>query len=216
MPFTSGTTRGTPGSRRYAEDLSTVTAPPRTACGTSSRLAAVPTENRQTSRSPAASASGVASSTVTPPITLPAERADAKSRTSSYPRSRSRSTVTVPTAPVAPTTPMRGLAKVEGLVQGLHGPVDVGRGDVTGDLDRGGRDEGRLDADGLERRERLRRDAGVTLHAGADEADLPEVVAGAPRHAESFERPRRVGTILDRRREDDLSARLHDRVDVDG
>ena len=38
-PFTSGTTSGTPSSSRYAADLSTQTAPPRTACGTSSRLA---------------------------------------------------------------------------------------------------------------------------------------------------------------------------------
>src|SRR5207253_2415424 len=36
-PFTSGTTSGIPASRRYAADLSTQTAPPRTACGTSSR-----------------------------------------------------------------------------------------------------------------------------------------------------------------------------------
>ena len=81
--FTSGTTSGIPGSSRYADDLSTATAPPRTACGTSSRDAPVPTEKRKTSTSPRSSASGVASSTVCPATTLPAERADANTRTSS-------------------------------------------------------------------------------------------------------------------------------------
>ena len=70
-----------PGSSRYADDLSTATAPPRTAWGTSSREALVPTEKRKTSTSPRASASGVASSTVQPATCLPAERADAKTRT---------------------------------------------------------------------------------------------------------------------------------------
>jgi hypothetical protein len=80
-PFTSGTTSGTPSCSRKAEDLSIATAPPRTAWGTSSRLAAVPIENRQRSRLPALSASGVASSTVKPLTCLPAERALAKART---------------------------------------------------------------------------------------------------------------------------------------
>ena len=45
-PFTSGTTSGTPSASRYAADLSTTTAPPRTACGTSSREPDVPIEKR--------------------------------------------------------------------------------------------------------------------------------------------------------------------------
>ena len=72
--------------------------------------------------SPRASASGVASSTVAAPSCLPADRADAKTRTWSKPRARSRSSVTVPTAPVPPTTPMRRCSpKVERLVERTHG-----------------------------------------------------------------------------------------------
>src|SRR5687768_13006539 len=169
-----------PGSSRYAEDLSTQIAPPRTAWGTSSRLAAVPTEKRQRSSPPAASTSGVASSTVSPATCFPAERAEAKTRTCPYPRSRSSSSVIVPTAPVAPTTPMRGSAKVEGLVEGLHGPVDIGARHVASDLDRRGRDDRRLDPGRLERGERLGRDAGVALHPRPDQADLAQVVARGP------------------------------------
>ena len=77
-PFTSGTTSGTSGSMRHADDLSIATAPPRTACGTSSRDADAPIAKKQTSRPPASSASGVASSTTRPSSSLPAERADAK------------------------------------------------------------------------------------------------------------------------------------------
>jgi hypothetical protein len=58
-------------------------APPRTACGTSSRDAEVPTEKSATSIPPAASASGVASSIAIPSISVPAERLDANRRTSS-------------------------------------------------------------------------------------------------------------------------------------
>ena len=68
----------------------------------------------------------------------------------------------------------------------------------------------------LERRERLRGDARVALHSGADEADLAEVVARGPRDAERVERAGGVGAILDRGGEDDLGVRLHDRVDVHG
>ena len=81
FPFTSGTTRGIPGSSRYAADLSMAIAPPRTAWGTSWRDAEVPTENSARSRPPASSVSGVASSTAIPSISLPAEREDAKRRT---------------------------------------------------------------------------------------------------------------------------------------
>ena len=83
LPFTSGTTSGMPGSSRYADDLSTATAPPRTACGTNEREADVPTEKRNTSTSPRSSASGVASSTSCRPSRVPADRADAKTRTCS-------------------------------------------------------------------------------------------------------------------------------------
>src|SRR5207248_11048897 len=190
FPFTSGTTSGIRGSSRYAADLSMAIAPPRTAWGTSWRDAEVPTENSARSRPPASSVSGVASSTAIPSISLPAEREDAKRRTFSYPRSRSRPTVTVPTAPVAPITPTAAsrLAKVERLVQGLHRAVHIGRRDVAGDLDRRGADDRGLDPGRLERGECLRRDAGVALHACADEADLAEAVARRPRGLDRVER----------------------------
>src|SRR4051812_34053931 len=188
--FTSGTTSGMPGSSRYAEDLSIASAPPLTACGTSSRDAPVPTEKRKTSTSPRASASGVASSTVYGPTCLPAERADAKTRTCWNPRACRSSSVMLPTAPVAPTTPMRALCKVEGIVEGANGSVDLVRLDVTGDLDRRGRDDGRRDSRRLEGGERLRGDARVALHAGADHRDLAEVVLRLPAGAEPVERAR--------------------------
>src|ERR687887_454873 len=194
LPFTSGTTSGTPGSSRNAADLSMQSAPPRTACGTSSRLALVPTEKRQTSRSPAASASGVASSTTRPRTSLPAERADAKTRTSSKPRSASRSTATRPTAPVAPITatlgmlPLRfGRVELERLVEDPDRGLDLVAADVAGDLDRRGGDDLGLDSRAGEALEGLGRHAGVALHPRADHADLAEVVAGIPPHAEVVE-----------------------------
>ena len=88
----------------------------------------------------------------------------------------------VPTAPVAPTTPMRGLAsqartpraraerpcrrRVEGTWQAiLIGEVETIDASIPACLERG---------------EGLRGDAGVALHPGADEADLAEVVARRP------------------------------------
>src|SRR2546421_683222 len=200
-PFTSGTTSGTPSCRRKASDLSTQTAPPLTACGTSSRLAFAPTEKKQ--RSKPASASGVASSTRSPPISLPAERLEANSVRSSKPRSRSRSTMTPPTAPVAPTTPILGMlalrfggVELEGPVQGGDGLVHLVAPQVAGDLDRRGCHHGRLDADAGQRFERLRRDAGVALHAGADHADLAKVVARAPLDAEPVQHTGRRGAVV--------------------
>ena len=53
-------------------------------------LARVPIEKKQRSRSPAERASGVASSTMLPSVSFdPAERAEAKARTFSKPRSAS-------------------------------------------------------------------------------------------------------------------------------
>ena len=114
-PFTSGTTSGIPSWSRNASDLSTHSAPAAAATGTSSRLAAEPTEKKQTSRSPAASAAGVASSTSRSPTRVPAERADANARTLSWPRSRRSSSVTRPTAPVAPTTAILGSVGMSGV-----------------------------------------------------------------------------------------------------
>ena len=66
-----------------------------------------------------------------------------------------------------------------------------------------------------ERGERLRRDPRMALHPGADDADLPEVVARAPRDAEPVERRMHLGSVCPRSREHDLGPRLDDRVDVD-
>src|SRR5437870_3368135 len=221
-PSTSGTTSGTPSASRKAEDLSTQTAPPLTAAGTSSRLASVPIEKKQRSSSPAASASGVASSISTPPTVDPAERADAKARTRPKPRSASSSSVTGPTAPVAPTTPTRrsgmralrlGSVELEDAVQRLHRGLDLVAGDEARDLDRRGGDDLRLDAELLEGRKRLRRHSGMALHPGSDDAHLAEVLASRPARADVVERGlglRAVGC-----REDDLGPGLHNRVDVD-
>src|SRR4029078_8161855 len=145
------------------------------------------------------------------------ERADAKTRTLSWPRSRSKRSVTAPTAPVPPTTPMRGaLTKLEWLVQSSDCAVDLVGTHVTGDLDRRGRHHSGLDALPLERGEGLGRDARVALHAGADHRHLGEVLARAPVGVERVEGAAGVCLVLDRRREDDLGPRLHDRGDVDG
>src|SRR4051794_32794061 len=100
--------------------------------------------------------------------------------------------VTEPTAPVAPTTPMRASdtrsLQLERLVQRLDGLRHVLGADVAGDLDRRGRDDLRPDARALERGERPRSDPGVALHAGADERDLPEVVAHRPLDIQSAQR----------------------------
>src|SRR5215470_8154564 len=125
------------------------TAPPRTACGTSSRDAVVPTENRAISIPPAARASDVACSTRVPsPSVDPADRAEANARTCSKPRSRRIRIVTLPTAPVAPITAMRtsrtdpllGI-EPELVVNCLHRPVDVTGPHDARDADRRGRDD---------------------------------------------------------------------------
>src|SRR5919108_3864499 len=206
------------------------TAPPRTAWGTSSRLASVPTEKKAGSRSPASSASGVASSTASsvPPkrTRLPAERTDANARTAAKPRSARSSSVTVPTAPVAPTTPTRtcpsGMlalrarrGELEHLVQRGDRSLDIGVGDVERDLDRRRGDELRLDAELAQGRERAGGDAGVALHPCSDDAHLAEVVALAPVRPQSVERSAGLVAIGDGSREEDLGTGLDDRVNAD-
>src|SRR5436309_7281901 len=95
--------------------------------------------------SPAARASGVASSTTTPPSSsLPADRAEANARTCWYPRALRICSVTPPTAPVAPTTAMRGSGTdallgvaAEPLVDGLHRTLYLGGAHDAGDDDSG-------------------------------------------------------------------------------
>src|SRR6266540_3788143 len=193
-PLTSGTTRGTPESIRKAEDLSRQTAPLRAAWGTSSSDAAAPTAKRKKSTSEDASVSGVAPSTTRPSSSIPAELAEAKRRTFSYPRSRRIERATAPTAPVAPTTPMRGWAlgmgpfgfwpvQLEARMQCLHRLLHLSTSDVGRDLDRRGREDLGLDLSRCERREEPRCHTRVALHACADQADLAQVVAHAPLHA---------------------------------
>src|SRR5687768_1998703 len=145
------------------------TAPPRTACGTSSRLASVLTEKKQRSSSPAASDSAVASSTASSRelkrTFLPLERDEAKAGTSSKPRSASSSSATVPTAAVAPMTAILGMlalgtrrGKLESFVQRLDRSLDLALRQVEGDLDRRRGDELRLDAELAQGGERPRGD----------------------------------------------------------
>src|SRR5215208_4791228 len=193
-PFASGTTSGIPSVSRNAEDLSTHTAPPATAAGTSSALWAVPTEKKQSSRSEPSESADASSTTSSrsPYRTVdPAERSDANARTCPNPRSASSSSVTRPTAPVAPTTPIRGsamgagrlrLVELERLVKPLNRTLDVIAGNEAADLDRRGADDLRPDPERLQRREHLGGDSRMAAHSRADHAYLPEVVARRPLH----------------------------------
>src|SRR5262249_8496223 len=113
---------------------------------------------------------------------------------------------TPPTAPVAPTTATLGTdpLQLERLVQRDDRALEVGIGNVAGDLDRRRRDPPRLDAELVERREGLRRDAGVALHSRSDDGHLAEVVARRPAAAEPVEHGGDLRVVAVRRREDDL------------
>src|SRR5262249_57203266 len=104
---------------------------------------------------------------------------EANGRTSPKPRSASSSSVTWPTAPVAPTTPIRGSAmrplrlralELERRVQRLDGLLHLVARDEASDLDRRRAHDRGLDPEFLERREHLRRHARMALHPGADDA----------------------------------------------
>ena len=123
--LTSATTSGTSGSRRNAEELSITIAPAAATFGAYSRELVAPLENSAMSI-PEKSAVAMSSTTTSPPFhpsRVPAERDEAKKRTSPTGTSRSASRVrmTPPTWPVAPNTPMVGL---EGRVMG---PEDTDR-----------------------------------------------------------------------------------------
>src|SRR5262245_37653708 len=104
----SGTTSGTSGSIRNAPELSTATTPRDTAIGAHSAETSSGTSNIATSTP--SNASGARACTVSSSprttIVLPAERDDATRRISPHRflRELSSSHITVPTAPVAPTT----------------------------------------------------------------------------------------------------------------
>ena len=110
--FTSGTTSGTSGSIRNAPELSTTTAPLAAAIGAHCADTSSGTSNIATS-TPSKASSLIATTSTSSPRTfslLPAERADAISRISpqTFSRVESRASITVPTAPVAPTTASEG------------------------------------------------------------------------------------------------------------
>ena len=119
----------------------------------------------------------------------PAERADAKTRTLSYPRSRSSSSVTVPTAPVAPTTPIADAqpltrSSANGRKRSWTARTARStsrRADHARDADRRRGDD--LDVDPClgERVEHVGGDARVALHARSDQRDLRDVGVAARR-----------------------------------
>src|SRR5262245_46309726 len=111
--LTSGTTSGTSGSIRHADELSTTTAPALAAIGLNSRLtdAGVLDSTRST---PANASARMGSTVYVWPrkgIGLPADFADARNLIDFTGKSRSTSTrrKNSPTAPVAPTTATFGI-----------------------------------------------------------------------------------------------------------
>ena len=110
-PLTSGTTRGTPGSRRKAELLSMYTASLRRMAGAQTRLCSASTAPRTKSR-PAKAVSVVSwtgSSLPAKGSRSPAERRLASRRSSAMGSSYSSRIFRIsrPTAPVAPRIPIR-------------------------------------------------------------------------------------------------------------
>jgi hypothetical protein len=110
--FTSGTTSGTSGSFRQAEELSITSAPASANFGAYWREVFPPAE-KKTMSSPDTSAVATSSTTISVSrygTFLPAERAEAKRRSEASGKSRSAnsSRIRLPTRPVAPTTPTWG------------------------------------------------------------------------------------------------------------
>src|SRR5215831_9646408 len=106
--LTSGTTSGTSGSMRNAPELSTTTAPRAAAIGAHCAETSSGTSNMATSTPSKTSALNACTSVWRPRTRSwrPADRAEATRRISPQTSSlvESRSSITVPTAPVAPTT----------------------------------------------------------------------------------------------------------------
>ncbi len=69
--------------------------------------------------------------------------------------------------------------QLERRVQRLHRALDVVFGDDARDPDGRGADHLDVDAFGRQRLEHLRRDAGMRLHARADEGDASDLFVGA-------------------------------------
>ena len=105
--LTSETTSGTSGSRRHFDELSTTTAPASTKRGAHSPDVEPPA--LKSARSKPWMVSSRSGWMTAPSSSLPAERSEANGTISlaGKPRSRSLASMTVPTAPVAPTTATR-------------------------------------------------------------------------------------------------------------
>src|SRR6185437_14711475 len=195
----SGTTSGTSGSMRNAPELSTATGPRAAAIGAHSADTSSGTSNIATSTP--SNTSGASSRTATSwprsETVLPADRFEATRRISpqTFLRDESSSHMTVPTAPVAPTTtklgnsPMIGLpsgpgidhrfdvtAEVERVVHGPHRGVQAGVAADDGHPDLRGRNHLDVDSGLRQRREELGGDPWVRPHARADQRELPDVI----------------------------------------
>mmetsp|Transcript_38650 Transcript_38650/g.125011 ORF Transcript_38650/g.125011 Transcript_38650/m.125011 type:complete len:345 (+) Transcript_38650:533-1567(+) len=107
----SGTTSGTPSLYRKADELSITSAPPSPSeiFSAHSSAKSPETARKTMSHSRAAARENSSICSVPEPVSIgwPADRADAKSRSSDTgkPRSPSTATISCPTAPVTPTTP---------------------------------------------------------------------------------------------------------------
>src|ERR1035437_520322 len=122
--LTSGPTSGTFGSILKAPELSTTTAPCATAIGAHCAAISSGTSNIATATPSKASAATSWTTTSSPRTlrTLPAQRAEARSRISPQTSERwlRMLSMTVPTVPVAPTTARVGLRLL--IVRYLHRP----------------------------------------------------------------------------------------------
>src|SRR4051794_3349960 len=158
--FTSLTTSGTSGSIRQAEELSTTRTPASANRGASAREVVAPAEKTAMS-SPLGSAFSASSTTTSrsPQVrVVPADRAEAKNRSSPTGKSRSSRTwrITAPTWPVAPTTPRLTRFVIEAPAGGrAEGAVSWGDSSARSAVDDG------LDLLGLEVERGVRRRDGV-------------------------------------------------------
>ena len=100
-------------------------------------------------------------------------------------------------------------------MQREHRPLGVVAVDVEGDLDRRCDDEPRVCTVVAQRGESAGGNPGMALHPGPDQADLRHVVDPPPDRPQLIDCGLRLLAVGERRREDDLVARLDDRVDVD-
>src|SRR6185437_7319137 len=246
--LTSGTTSGTSGSMRKAPELSTATAPRAAATGAHWAETSSGTSNMATSM-PSNASSESATTSVSPPRTVsrrPAERAEAISRISPQTSSRvdSRSSMTVPTAPVAPTTASEGREALIGRSPrrlrfppgrsraqspcGWRSPqVDVVLVHHHRDPDLRGGDHLDVHARVGQRAEERGAHPRVGPHARPDQGDLTDAVVveqGLEAHGllDALQRGHRAVAVVPGQREGDVGAPgghrgyvLHDHVDVD-